>query len=192
MPKKAWHLWRCLSCGSPRWEGPGWQLQQRLAAALQAGAALSSAVLAPLASGGARAAAQDAAATAVARFRCEAAAAAAAVGGAALPDALDDGGSGSGGDSEGEEGALAMQLQQQQQPALTGKWMAPSFGRVEEVDNLAELAYAMLAESCEWHLAECLHAQQSFCCPVAHLACEALPDLGLPITCCCNLLQGMH
>lgn len=131
---------QCLQCGAPRWEGPGWQLQQRLAAALQAGAALSDALLPPHGADAPAAAAAKAAAAALARFRWEAAGAAAAAGGrAAAPDA-DGGRGGSDGEAPGRRGDAAAGL-----PTLDG-----SDHRFRE---LADLAAGMLAESREcWGL----------------------------------------
>ncbi|KAL4442112.1 hypothetical protein ABPG77_011373 [Micractinium sp. CCAP 211/92] len=122
----AWHLWKCSACGAPRWEGPGFQLEQRLAAALQAGAALGASLL-PLPGGdGPAAAAAAAAAAALARFRWEAGEAGTQPAGY-LPDA----------DHAEEAGEAAVAL-------LSG---LPRFELEEEFEGLAELAADMLLHS---------------------------------------------
>lgn len=139
--KQGWHLWRCKACGAPRWEGPGWQLQQRLAAALQAGAALEDTLLPPHGDAP-MAAAAAAAQAALARFRWEAAGAGAAS--SAPPDATaQQRGSGSGSDSpKGDSGAVAA--------AAFAAAGLPNFERGDEFRSLAELAARMLAHSSEW------------------------------------------
>lgn len=121
---------QCSACGAPRWEGPGFQLEQRLAAALQAGAALGASLL-PLPGGdGPAAAAAAAAAAALARFRWEAGEAGAQPAGH-LPDA----------DHAEEAGEAAVAA------PLSG---LPRFELEEEFEGLAELAADMLLHSSEW------------------------------------------
>lgn len=122
---------QCNACGAPRWEGPGFQLEQRLAAALQAGAALGASLL-PLHGGdGPAAAAAAAAAAALARFRWEAGEAGAQPGGA-LPD------------SEQAEAAAATAAGAAAPSSL------PRFELEEEFGALAQLAADMLLHSSEW------------------------------------------
>lgn len=136
----AWHLWQCQECGAPRWDGPGWQLEQRLAAALQAGAALGDALLPPYGAGTSGAAAVAAASAALARLRWEAAGAA---GDAAVPpDAAAAAGqdSGSEGGSKGEAAAPPHGLLAAGLPSLAGE---------TAFEELTELAASMLADSRE-------------------------------------------
>lgn len=133
---------QCARCGAPRWDGPGWQLQQRLAAALQAGAALSTALLPARGSDAPAAVAAAAAQAALARLRREAAAGAAAAGGSG-------GGRAGGGDSsDDEEAAVA---------AAAAAAGLPSFEQGDEFRSLAEMAGDMLAESSESQPAGPLH-----------------------------------
>lgn len=129
---------QCKRCGAQRWDGPGWQLQQRLAAALQAGAALGEALLPPHGADAPRAAAAKAAAAALARFQWEAAGAGAAGSGTVPPDAAaaKDSGSGSSGGDEEERG------QQRGAPGLPS--LAP--------DDLSHLVASLLSENreCGW------------------------------------------
>lgn len=144
--KPSWHLWRCSRCGAPRWEGPGWQLQQRLAAALQAGAALEDALLPPHGLDAPMAAAAAVAEAALARFRWEAAGAAA--GGAAPPDAAARGaGTGSGSGSSDDEAA---EVRAATAAALAAAGV-PGFARGDEFRSLAEMVARMLADSSECH-----------------------------------------
>lgn len=153
-----WHLWACRRCGAPRWQGPGWQLEQRLAAALQAGAALSDSLLGPHGTDAPAAAAAEAAAAALARFRWEAAGAAA--GGAVPPDARTSGRGGSDSDSSSDAEAYVA-------AATAG---LPAFHSGDWFHSLAELASSMLAESREWGL------------PCASVRPLPLPMLSLPPT----------
>ncbi len=149
-----------MACGAPRWEGPGWQLQQRLAAALQAGAALEDALLPPHGADAPMAAAAAAVEAALARFRWEAAGAGASR--VAPPDATaqrSGSGSESSGDRSGSDADAAA-------TALAAAGL-PSFQQGDEFRSLAELAARMLAHSSELRVgsaAVCLERGILACC----------------------------
>ena len=133
---------QCFRCGGPRWDGPGWQLEQRLAGALQAGAALSHALLQH--GGDAPAAAAAAATAALARFQWEAGEAGAAAQGSAPPDAHASGSLG-----EHEHGGGAALGGAAAAATAAAAVALPSFDAEDEFRSLAELAGRMLADSCE-------------------------------------------
>ena len=146
---------QCQHCGTPRWEGPGWQQDQRLAAALQAGAALGAALLPPHGADAPAAAAEEATAAALARFRWEAAGAAAA-GERPPPDA------------DGSDGEAAGGWQAAALPELDSK---QAFG------DLTRVAATMLAESRESGAG----AARGGCSRLLGLRCCSCPhQLALP------------
>lgn len=151
---------QCFKCGAPRWEGPGWQLEQRLAAALQGSAALPALPLPPRGSDECEAAAALAAQAALQRMRREAAGAAregAALTGVAPLGSLIPQGPATGSAESSEDEALA---------ATAAAAGFPSFSAGDEFRSLADLTGHLLADSSERAArAPCCRAVGHLCCP---------------------------